>query len=113
MSGFLFDNPEAFAPFYDEKIAITSHRGEKAVRTTCRASVMQVEKDDPFNGSASVESDRLRYSVALPLHGEGGWNRKDPPQVGDEITTESGLKLAVAAIKVGQPGVFEIEAREV
>lgn len=108
----LFDNSLAFSPFFDAAVTVVLKREGRVIRTACKASVMQAAKDEPF-GETLAESDRLRYNIAIPEKGEGGFNRRERLQAGDEITLESGEKLAVTAALIGADGFIEVEARSV
>lgn len=91
----LFDNPRAFAPFYDERIAVEGARSGRTLKSgPMRACVIDQGLDD-----AVVEGDtastRQRYSVSVH---EDEWTDVLQPQVGDTIILAGGERLSVMSV---------------
>ena len=77
----VFDNPKAFAPFYDQIVAV---KGD-VQSGTFKACVFEGGSDDPL-AEASMGVDRRSITVIVPKFGEGGWNNVRPPAIGDLVT---------------------------
>lgn len=80
----IFHNPAAFAPFYDQLVAV---KGDAQVGTF-KACAFEDGLDDPLS-EASPAADRRRISVCIPKRGDGGWNCENPPKRGDTLTVLS------------------------
>ncbi|MBR4654132.1 MAG: hypothetical protein IKO72_12310 [Kiritimatiellae bacterium] len=81
MSRSIFQSPAAFAPFYEDEIAV---RGT-AQSGTFKACIFENGLDDPLM-DASIAADRRAVMVHIPKHGDGGWNCEGVPAVGDRLT---------------------------
>lgn len=106
-----FDGKMAFDPFFDERIQISGKRpGFPSFKTTVKTCVMPVADDVPFSDQA-VKSTRQKYSFMIPdMDDEGGWNRCDNPQIGDEIEYK-GKKLTIYIVKPMIGSFYEMEAK--
>ena len=108
-----FSSPAAFAPFYDQLVAVKG----AAQSVTVKACVFEDGLDDPLS-DASPAADRRRIAVCLPKYGEGGWNCEMPPKRGDTLTVLSwGGKDGVDDFAVEKVADFmdswQLSAREV
>ena len=81
MSRSIFQSPAAFAPFYEDEIAV---RGA-AQSGTFKACIFENGLDDPLS-DASIAADRRAVTVHVPKRGTGGWNCETPPAVEDRLT---------------------------
>lgn len=109
----LFDNPAAFAPFYDQLVAVKG----AAQSVTVKACVFEDGFDVPLS-EASYGADRRHIAVCVPKYGEGGWNCEMPPKRGDILTVLSwGGKEGVDDFAVEKVADFmdswQLAAREV
>lgn len=110
MSGSMFSNPGAFAPFFDTAMAVEATRENgHVIRTTVRACVLDMGLDEPFS-DGGTDSRRRAYSVSVQRIDceRSGWR----PQIGDVLTFDDGRKLAVKSVSLPVGGAYEMEARE-
>lgn len=77
----IFQSPAAFAPFYEDEIAV---RGA-AQSGTFKACIFENGLDDPLS-DASIAADRRAVTVHIPKLGPGGWNCDEAPAVEDRLT---------------------------
>ena len=110
MSGHMFENPGAFAPFFDTAVAVEAAReGGRVIRTTVNACVLDMGLDEPFS-DGGTDSRRRAYSVSVQRIDceRSGWR----PQIGDVLKFDDGRKLAVKSVSLPVGGAYEMEARE-
>lgn len=98
----IFHNPRAFAPFYDEIIAVEAQRpprtrgGAPAVmRAPLRACVIDLGLDDPL-ADGSTGTNRRRWSVRVRIQ---DWPEVDPPQIGDRLHIPGEFDLGGVPVK--------------
>ena len=103
----LFDNPRAFAPFYDDRIAVEGSRSGRTLKTgPLPACVFDQGLDDPLS-DGGISASRRRYSINVPV---GDWPDTTRPQAGDIVTLSDGSRLSVMSVAVVM-GDFAMEAR--
>ena len=103
----LFENPHAYAPFYDDTVAVEGKRGGRTLTTgALPACVLDQGLDDPISDGATSSTRRL-YTVTVR---EADWPDTTPPRIGDVITLADGAKISVKAV-VRSHGDFALEAR--
>lgn len=103
----LFDNPRAFAPFYDDLVTVEGSRSGRTLKTgPLPACVFDQGLDDPIS-DGGTSSTRRRYTVNVPV---GDWPETTRPQGGDIITLADGSRLSVMSVAVVM-GDFAMEAR--
>lgn len=107
----IFDNPAAFAPFYDTHVAVRGVRPDgRTIRGTCPACVLDGGYDDVFDDDGGTGSRIRRIVVHIP---KKEWaDSRFPPQVGDEITIEHGVTFAVSSVDVLVADEYVVEARQ-
>ena len=102
-----FDNPRAFAPFYDDCVAVEGARGSRTLKTgALSACVFDQGLDDPLSDGATSTNRRL-YTVTIR---EADWSDESAPRIGDVITLADGARISVKSI-VRSHGDFVLEAR--
>ncbi len=79
----IFHNPRAFAPFYDEVVAVEAKRarsgGARVLRCTVRACVLDQGLDEPL-AEGSTGTLRRRWTIRVRA---ADWPYTTPPQIGD------------------------------
>lgn len=106
MSG-LFHNPRAFAPFFDDLVAVEGRRGARTVKTgALPACVLDEGLDEPLQ-DASTSTARRRYSIRLRA---ADWPETEPPREGYFVLLADGTKLSVMSVARHQ-GDYLMEAR--
>ena len=109
----IFDNPAAFAPLYDQLVAVMG----AAQSGTFKACIFENGLDDPIS-EASIAADRRAVTVHIPKLGPGGWNCAAAPAVEDKLTLLSwgGMpcmdEFAISEVK-DFGDAYILEAREV
>lgn len=108
----LFDNPKAFAPLFDDLVAVEGVRpGGRRIAGTFRACVLEQGLDDPLSDGSSG-TDRRRVVVSFRIGGDSWPADGTRPQAGDRITVADGTVFAVDEVKMPQGWMFDCEARE-
>ncbi len=103
----MFDNPRAFAPFYDDRIAVEGSRSGRTLKTgSMPACVFDQGLDDPIS-DGGTSSTRRRYTINVPVC---RWPETIRPRGGDIITLSDGSRLSVMSVAVVM-GDFAMEAR--
>ena len=104
----LFENPHAYAPFYDDTVAVEGQRPGRTVRTgALKACVLDQGLDDPLS-DGDTASTRRRYTVHVRV---ADWPDTAPPQNGDVVTlSDGGSRLSVLSV-ARVHGDFVLEAR--
>ena len=114
----VFDNPDAFGPFFDETIVVEGKRpasraagASRPVKGTFRACVFDNGFADPF-AEGDADSNVRTFSVSVR---PGDWIEGTPPQPGDRITLERDGFSFHLAVKDVTPtfGSWTVAAREV
>lgn len=90
-----FDSTYAFAPFFDETVAVEGRVGGRAVAQTLKACVVDAGPADPDPDAVCSTAETL-YSVRV-LRDE--WADVEPPRRGFEVRLESGLVLRVTGVR--------------
>ena len=92
----LFDNPAAFAPFYDDVVAVEGTRTDRVLKTgPLAACVFDQGLDDPL-ADGDVSSVRRRYSISIRV---ADWPDTAPPQIGDTVLLADGNgRLSVLSV---------------
>ena len=109
----IFHNPAAFAPFYEDEVAIKG----AAQSGTFKACIFENGLDDPIS-EASIAADRRAVTVHIPKFGAGGWNCAEAPAVEDKLTLLSwGGRPCMDEFAISEVKDFSdayiLEAREV
>ena len=109
----LFDNPAAFAPFFDDEIVVEGRRkdddGTRKVEGSFSACVV-------YNGfsealmEGDADSDVRTYSISIR---SGDWVDGSKPQVGDRVRLADGTQLAVSRTDNLLGDIWSLTAREV
>lgn len=111
----LFDNPQAFAPFFDERVTVSVTRREAGQPYTLdldlAACVTESGFDEAF-GSRDGGSDRPAISVHVRRKGPGAWPEfLSSPQPGDRIARADGSRYVVERVDLFHASVYILEAR--
>jgi hypothetical protein len=110
----IFSNPAAFSPFFDERVRVEAIRPEGKVSGSFLASVMPIEDDEVIDPS-KADTERKRFTVLIPVKGEGAWNLAalgTAPQMGDKVTLCCALKTAVTKVEL-MSDYYSLETREI
>ncbi len=104
----LFVNPRAYAPFFDEMVAVSGVRPNGGrVNTSARACVIDNGFDETL-GDGDPANTRRSFSITI-LRRE--WRYTTSPQVGDTVTlSSSATALAVKSVETDDE-FFHLEAR--
>lgn len=103
----IFENPIAFAPFFNDEIFVAGVRPYGNFRTgALKACVLDCSLEEPF-AEDSVASHIKRYAVRIRV---ADWPETSPPQIGDQVTLEAGATLSVMSLEVSH-GDYVMEAR--
>lgn len=103
----LFDNPRAFAPFFDDLVAVEGRRGARTVKTGALPACVFDEGLDETLQDGSTSTTRRRYSVYLRA---ADWPETEPPREGYYVLLADGTKLSVMSVS-RQHGDYQMEAR--
>lgn len=106
----IFDNPAAFAPFYDSLVSINGNRRLRTIRSTFRACVIDQGFEDPLSADGTG-STRCAISVRIRKSGKQGWNDVTPPQVGD-VVTHGGVRFNVFDVELFDATDYILKARQ-
>lgn len=108
MNKSLFDNPRAFAIFYDTQVSVEGPRQGRVVKTGgLMACVIDLGLDDAV-AEGDTSSTRHRYSVAVR---QADWSDTLQPQVGDTVVFADGNgRLSVLSV-ASSLGDIVMEAR--
>lgn len=103
----IFQNPRAFAPFYDDRIAVEGARSGRTLKTgALPACVFDQGLDDPIS-DGGTSSTRRRYTINVKV---SDWPDTTRPQTGDSIIMSDGTRLSVMSVAVVM-GDIAMEAR--
>lgn len=98
----IFHSPRAFAPFYDELVAVEAKRPPRSrgasaavMRSPLRACVIDMGLDDPL-ADGSTGTSRRRWSVRVRLR---DWPEVAPPQIGDLLHIPGEYALCGAPVR--------------
>ena len=109
----LFDNPAAFAPFFDDEIFVEGRRkaddGTRKVEGSFPACVVYNGFSEPLI-EGDADSDVRTYSVSIR---SGDWVDGTKPQVGDRVRLADGTQLAVSRTDNLLGEIWSLTAREV
>lgn len=110
----LFDNPAAFAPFFDDVIVVEGVRpsadgAARKVEGSFSASVVYNGFSEPLM-EGDADSDVRTYSVSIR---SGDWVDGTKPQVGDRVRLADGTRLAVSRTDNLLGEIWTLTAREV
>lgn len=100
-----FDNPRAFAPFFDDPVVVEAKRAGRTVRTTVRACVLDQGLDDPLV-ETSAASDRRVIAVRVQT---ACLACLGAPAVGD-VVAYNGARFAVERVELSH-GAWEMRCR--
>ena len=107
MNKSLFDNPRAFAPFFDDLVSVEGRRGSRTVQTgAIPACVLDEGLDDTLQDGAT-STTRRRYSIRIRVV---DWPDTEPPKEGDYVLLADGTRLSVMS-KSRDLGDYIMEAR--
>lgn len=103
----IFHNPAAFAPFYDDVVAVEGAAGRPLRTGPLAACVLDQGLDDPV-AEGGVASARRRFTVSIRV---ADWPASRPPQIGDVVILADGdVRLSVLSAARSH-GDFVMEAR--
>ena len=109
----IFHNPAAFAPFYDNRVAVEGKRGSRRVAFTLRACVLDDGLEDPLADN-STSTNRRRWSVRVRIE---DWPDTNPPQIGDTLQIPEEFDVCGVPVKAAVKSIvrhaddFIMEAR--
>lgn len=104
----LFDNPAAFAPFYDDTVAVEGTREGRVLKTgPLAACVFDQGLDDPI-GEGDTASTRRRYTISIRF---ADWPDTFMPQNGDIVTLADGNGSLTVLSVARSLGDYVLEAR--
>ena len=102
-----FDNPRAFAPFFDDIVAVEGPRGSRPLKTgALNACVLDQGLDYPLADDVTSTNRRL-YTVTIR---EADWPDESAPRIGDVITLADCTRISVKSVARSH-GDFVLEAR--
>lgn len=103
----LFDNPRAFAPFYDDRIAVEGKRGSRTLKTgQLPANLIDKSLEEPVSdNSTSTTVYRYRFLIDKDV-----WPELEDPRIGDVLTLSDGTRLSFKD-SGEENGNFYLEAR--
>ena len=117
----IFNNPAAFAPFFDSLVAVEGKRTPRSgcaraavFRSPIKACVIDLGMDDPLM-DGSTGTNRRRWSVRVRF---ADWPEVDPPQVGDKLHIPGEFEIAGEPVKAAVQSInrtddcFIMEARQ-
>ncbi len=98
----IFNNPAAFAPFFDSLVAVEGKRTPRSgsaraavFRSPIKACVIDLGMDDPLM-DGSTGTNRRRWSVRVRIQ---DWPEVDPPQIGDRLHIPGEFDLGGVPVK--------------
>lgn len=103
----LFDNPRAFAPFFDDLVSVEGRRGARTVKTGALPACVFDEGLDDTLQDGSASTTRRRYSISIRV---ADWPDTEPPREGYSVLLADGTRLSVMSVS-RQQGDFQLEAR--
>ena len=109
----IFSCPAAFEPFFTERVRVDAPRPAGTVSGGFSAAVFPIADDEPIIEDVT-QSVRPKFSVLIPISGEGGWNFAalgTRPQIGDKITLQSGVEAHIIKVAPLTGDYYEITAR--
>lgn len=86
-----FDNPKAFAPFFDDLVVVEGRRGADRFREACRACVLDSGFVDT-DADAVAQSDEHVFSVRILRR---DWPDGSGPRIGDTVRLDGGRVLRI------------------
>ena len=109
----IFSCPAAFEPFFTERVRIDAPRPAGTVSGVFSAAVFPIADDEPIIEDVA-QSVRPKFSVLIPISGEGGWNFAalgTRPQIGDKVTLQNGTVAHICKVSPLVGDWYELEAR--
>ena len=107
----LFENPSAFAPLFDDLVAVEGARQDgRRIAGTFRACVLDQGLDDLLS-DGSTGTVRRRVVVTFRIGGDSWPADGTRPQSGDEITVADGAVYRVDRVTRPMGDMYECEAR--
>lgn len=92
----IFDNPAAFAPFFDEEMTVRGGIPERRhIAATLKCFVVDCAFADVVDES-DTQSNIRKLEVSFPVV---GWPFPEPPQIGDIAEIYSDTAYAVVAVQ--------------
>lgn len=100
----------AFSPMFTDTVEINGVRPNGCVFRDSFASCVYPPEDDVAFGDCEADTTRKRIKLLVIKRGDNGWNKRFPPQMGDEVALEDGSKWKMTSVD-NQLNWFSIEAR--
>lgn len=103
----LFEHAKAFAPFYDDIVAVEGPRGGRTLRTGALPACVFDQGIDDMASDGATAATRRSFTVVVRV---SDWPDTSPPGVGDTVTLADGTRLSVVSVGKSH-GKFDMEAR--